>query len=305
MAPASRRQTVQAVIEKLGVSERQACQALGQNRSTQRYELKMPEKDRRLTEAIREQAQKRKHRRFGYRRITEILCRLHWIVNHKRVYRIWRREGLLVPRKRPTRRHYNGNGQNACDRRPAEYMNHIWSYDIIEDRLENGRKVRILNVIDEFTREGLASEVAFHITSYDVMELLRYLFLVRGCPMYLRSDNGSQFTAAAVKQFLKELGVKTLFIEPGSPWENGYVESFHSRMRDELLDGELFLHLDEVKYVVERWRMDYNHYRPHSGLSYMTPAGFAQLCREVGCIRPHTPVPDEVQDCGILSQTLD
>lgn len=301
MSPASRCQAVEDVIEKLGVSQRQACQALGQNRSTQRYALKMPQKDQLLTEAIREQANKRKHRRYGYRRITEILCILGWIVNHKRVYRIWRRGGLRVPQKRGKKKHHNGNGLNACDRRPPEYMNHVWSYDIMEDRLENGRKVRILNVIDEFTRECLASEVAFSIKQHDVIELLRYLFLVRGCPAYLRSDNGSQFTASRVKRFLKDLGVDTLFIEPGSPWENGYVESFNSRMRDELLNGELFLHIDEMKYVVERWRMDYNHYRPHSSLGYMTPAGFAELCRQAGCIRPHTPVLDGVHDCGILS----
>jgi transposase InsO family protein len=301
MDPASRRQSVEAVIEKLGVSERHACKALGQHRSTQRYELKMPEKDRPLTEAIREQANKRKHRRYGYRRITEILCILGWMVNHKRVYRIWRQGGLRIPQKRGRKKHHNGRGLNACDRRPPEYMNHIWSYDIMEERLENGRTVRILNVIDEFTRECLASEVAFSIKSYDVIELLRYLFLVRGCPAYLRSDNGSQFTARRVKRFLEELGVDMLFIEPGSPWENGYVESFNSRMRDELLDGELFLHIDEMKYVVERWRMDYNHYRPHSSLSYTTPAGFAELCRQAGCIRSHTPVLNGSQECGILS----
>jgi transposase InsO family protein len=301
ISPASRRQAIQKTIEKLGVSQRQACKALGQNRSTQRYELKMPEKDRLLTEAIRQQANKGKHRRYGYRRITEILCRLNGIVNHKRVYRIWRQQDLRLPQKRQKKKRYNENGLNARDRRPPEHMNHIWSYDIMEDKLENGRKVRILNVIDEFTRECLASEVAFSIKQHDVIELLRYLFLVRGCPTYLRSDNGSQFTAYRVKRFLKDLGVDTLFIEPGSPWENGYVESFNSRMRDDLLDGELFLHIDETKYVVERWRMDYNHYRPHSSLGYMTPAGFAELCRQAGCVRPHTPVLEGVQDCGILS----
>ncbi len=301
MNPAYRRQAAEEVIEKLGVSERQACKTLGQNRNTQRYELKMPQKDRLLIEAIREQANKHKHRRYGYRRITEILCILGWIVNHKRVYRIWRQEDFRLPKKRRKGKRRNGNGLNACDRRPPEYMNHIWSYDIMEDKLENGRKVRILNVIDEFTRECLVSEVGFSIKQHDVIELLRYLFLVRGCPAYLGSDNGSQFTASRVKRFLKDLGVDTLFIDPGSPWENGYVESFNSRMRDELLDGELFLHIDEMKYVVERWRMDYNHYRPHSSLGYMTPAGFADLCRQAGCIRPHTPVLDGVQDCGILS----
>jgi transposase InsO family protein len=301
MDPASRRQAVETAIEKLGVSERQACTTLDQHRSTQRYALKLPERDRLLTEAIREQANRRRHRRYGYRRITEVLCMLGWAVNHKRVYRIWRQGGLRIPQKRGKKKHHGGRGLNACGRRPPEYMNHIWSYDIMEDRLENGRKVRILNVIDEFTRECLASEVAFSIKAHDVIELLRYLFLVRGCPAYLRSDNGSQFTARQVKRFLEEMGVDTLFIEPGSPWENGYVESFNSRMRDELLDGELFLHIDEMKYVVERWRMDYNHYRPHSSLGYTTPAGFAELCRQAGYMRPHTPVLTGVKDCGILS----
>ena len=204
-------------MEKLGISERQACHTLGQNRSTQRYELKMPEKDQRLAEAIGQQANKRKHRRYGYRRITEILCILGWRVNHKRIHRLWRQGGLRIPQKRGKKKRYHGNGLNACDRRPAQSMNHIWSYDIMEDRLENGRKVRILNVIDEFTRECLASEVALSIKQHDVIELLRYLFLVRGCPAYLRSDNGSQFTARRVKRFLKDMGVDTLFIEPGSP----------------------------------------------------------------------------------------
>jgi len=301
MAPASRRQAVEGVIEGLGVSQRQACKTLGQNRSTQRYELKMPEKDRLLTEAVRKQAKKFRRRRYGYRRITEILCALGWPVNHKRVYRIWCREGLQVPGKRGRKKRHNGNGANACHRRRSEYMNHIWSYDIMEDKLENDRTIRILNVIDEFTRECLACEVAFSIKQHDVIELLRYLFLVRGCPAGLRSDNGSQFTAERVKRFLKNTGVDTLFIEPGSPWENGYVESFNSRMRDELFNGELFLHIDEMKYVVERWRMDYNHHRPHSSLSYMTPAGFAGICLEAGCIRPHRSVLTGVQECGILS----
>jgi putative transposase len=154
-------------------------------------------------------------------------------------------------------------------------MNRIWSYDIMEDRLEDGRNIRILNVIDEFTRKCLACDVAFSIEQHDVIELLRYLFLVRGGPACFRSDNDSQFTDDQVKMFLKDLGVNRLFIEPGSPWENGCGEFFNSRMYVEILDGELFLHIDETKYVVERRRMDYNHYRPRSSLSYMTPAGFA------------------------------
>ena len=149
---------------------------------------------------------------------------------------------------------------------------------------------------------GLLSVVKLLFCQIEIKyEVTNKAILHCGCPVYTRSDNGSEFTASRVKRFLKDLGVDTLFVEPGSPWENGYVESFNSRMRDELLDGELFLHIDEMKYVVERWRMDYNHYRPHSSLCYMTPAGFAELCRQAGCIRPHTPVLDGVQDCGILS----
>jgi transposase InsO family protein len=296
---------VEHVVEKLGVSQRQACVVLAQHRSTQRYELRQPQKDRELTAAIRQQAQQRPHRRYGYRRITAILRQLGWWVNPKRVYRLWRLEGLRLRRKRKKKRSGLGNGANACDQRPPEYMNHIWSYDIMEDRLENGRKVRILNVIDEFTKECLATDVGFHVQGHDVIEVLRYLFLVRGCPAYVRSDNGSEFTAEAVKEFLALSGVDTLYIEPGSPWENGYMESFNSRMRDELLAGELFLHVDEVRYIVERWRMDYNHYRPHSSLGYMTPAAFAQLCREVGCVRRYISIPNESKVRETLSQTLD
>jgi putative transposase len=162
-----------------------------------------------------------------------------------------------------------------------------------------------LNVIDEFTKECLATDVGFHLQGYDVVEVLRYLFLVRGCPAYVRSDNGSEFTAEAVKNFLALSRVNTLYIEPGSPWENGYMESFNSRMRDELLARELFLHVDEVRYIVERWRMDYNHYRPHSSLGYMIPAAYAQLCREVGCVRRYMSIPDENEVRETLSQTLD
>ncbi|MHC4169516.1 MAG: integrase core domain-containing protein, partial [Planctomycetota bacterium] len=156
----------------------------------------------------------------------------------------------------------------------------------MQDRLENGRKVHIVNVIDEFTRECLVPEVAFSIKQHDVVELLPCLLLVRGCPAHLRSDNGSQFTAARVNRFLEDLDVDTLFIEPGSPWENGYVESFNGRMRDKLLNGELFLRLDETKYVMGRRRMAYNHCQSHCSLSYLTPTGFSELCRQAGCVRP-------------------
>ena len=301
MSPASRKQTVRYVKEKLGYSERKICQALGQHRATQRYELKVPQKDRVLIEAIKIEKDKRKHYRYGYRRILRILRRHNWIVNHKRMHRVWRQEGFILKKRHRRHKHTGGGGENACDRRPPEYMNHIWSYDIIEDKLEKGRKVRILNIIDEFTRESLSVDAGFKVTGYDVTEVLRYLFNVRGAPGYIRSDNGPEFINRQVKKFLADSGVDTLYIEPGSPWENGYAESFNSKFRDELLNGELFLHIDELRYVVERWRMDYNHYRPHSSLSYMTPAEFAKLCVDVGCVR----VPKEVKSQEILSQRLD
>jgi len=282
----TRRQEITRVCKKLGHSERKVCKALDQNRSTQRYELKMPEKDSQLVEHIKEQVQKRKHRKYGYRRICEILCRMGLLINHKRVYRLWHNEGLHLKRKgKRGKRKNSGASENACDRKRSEYMDHIWSYDFIEEKLQNRRKVRVLNIVDEFTHECLASEAERKFKGYGVADVLRYLFMVRGCPEYIRSDNGPEFYSKAVKDVMDEFGVKPLFVKPASPWENGYVESFNARMRDELLDGEIFLTLVEMKYVVDRWRMDYNHYRPHSSLAYMTPAEFARLCIETDCRR--------------------
>ena len=218
-----------------------------------------------------------KHPRYGYRRITILLREDNWLVNFKRVYRLWCQEGLKVPKKQ-RQRLYDGTSANSCDqKRPAHY-NHVWSYDFLSERLENGRRVRLLVVIDEYTRECLALDVARSFRGDDVAELLRYLFAVRGCPGYIRSDNGPEFVSEAVKKWLKKSGVETLYIAPGSPWENGYIESFNSRLRDELLNRELFLNIDELRYVADRWRMDYNHYRPHSSLDYMAPAAFAASC---------------------------
>ena len=288
-------------IESLGVSEREACRALGQPRSTQRYESKQPEKDRELVEAICQQVNRRKHRKYGYRRITEVLRALGWLVNPKRIYRLWSSYDLKLPRQCRAKKRVNGNRHNACDQKPPEYLDHIWSYDFVEEKLESGRKVRILNIMDEFTRECLATESGFNLKAHDVTEVLRYLFAVRGCPTYIRSDNGPEFIAEAVKMFLRDSGVETLYIEPGSPWENGYIESFNARMRDELLNGELFLTLTELKYVVERWQMDYNHYRPHSSLDYQTPAAYAEQCRSLGRIRQEKQVEDKKNYAEILS----
>ena len=194
---------------------------------------------------------------------------------------------------------------NACDQKCAEYKDHVWSYDIVEDKLENGRKVRMLNIVDEVTRENLSIDVGARITGDGVTEVLRYLFNVRGEPDYIRSDNCPEFIADKVKSFLAQSGVETLYIEPGSPWENGYIESFNSRLRDELLNGEIFLHIDELRYVAERWRMDYNHYRPHSSLGYMTPAEYAKLCEDVGCFKRHKQRLEQTELCETFSQRVD
>jgi len=192
-------------------------------------------------------------------------------VNHKRVERIWRQEGLKVPRKQPKRgRLWLNDG--SCVRRRAEYPNHLWSYDMVFDRTYDGRPLRILTIVDEYTRECLALDVGRRLTSEDVLQRLEYLFILRGAPVYIRSDNGPEFTATAVRRWLQRLEVQTLFIEPGCPWENGYVESFNGKLRDELLNREIFYTLEEASVLVERWRIHYNTIRPHSSLGYRPPA---------------------------------
>ena len=209
--------------------------------------------------------------RYGYRRITALLRQEGSHVNHKRVERIWRQEGLKVPKKQPKRgRLWLNDG--SCVRLRAEYPNHLWSYDFALERTHDGRPVRILAVIDEYTRECLALEVNRRLTSNDVLHCLSNLFIQRDLPAYIRSDNGSEFTAKAVRDWLTRLGVQTLFIEPGSPWENGYAESFIGKMRDELLNREIFYTLNEAKVLLEDWRQHYNTKRPHSSLGYRPPA---------------------------------
>ena len=200
-----------------------------------------------------------------------MLRREGWIVNHKRVERIWRREGLKVPQKQPKRgRLWLNDG--SCIRLRPQHRDHVWAYDFVMTRTHDGRAVRMLTLVDEFTRECLAIDVARRLNSEDVLERLAWLFVTRGVPEHIRSDNGPEFTARAVRRWLKRIGVRTLFIEPGSPWENGYVESFNGKLRDELLDRELFYTLTEAKVLIERWRREYNTIRPHSSLGYQPPA---------------------------------
>ena len=199
-----------------------------------------------------------------------------WRVNHKRVERIWRKEGLKVPQKQPKRKRlWLNNG--SCIRLRPEHKDHVWSYDFVADRTAEGRRYRILNIIDEYTRECLGVLVKRGITSQDVIDKLFELIIFRGIPDHIRSDNGSEFTAKTIRKWLSRIGVKTLYIEPGSPWENGYIESFNGKMRDELLNREIFTTLKEAKVLIEQWRREYNHIRPHSSLGYRPPAPEAKI----------------------------
>ena len=209
--------------------------------------------------------------RYGYRPITALLRGEGWWVNHKHVERIWREEGLKIPQKQPRRRRL-WLSDGSCVRSRASHPNHVWSYDFVSDRTSDGRPIRILNVIDEFTRECLLIFVARKITAFDVLEQLADLFIVYGTPDYIRSDNGPEFIAEIVRSWMDRLGVQTLFIEPGSPWENGYVESFNGKLRYELLNGEIFDTILEARVVIEAWRRHYNTMRPHSTLGFRPPA---------------------------------
>ena len=242
---------------------------LGQHRSTQRNQPRAREDEERLTADIIALA--RDYGRYGYRRIAELLRRAGWAVNDKRVERIWRREGLKVPTKQPKRRRLWLN-DGSCVRLRAERPNHVWSYDFVHHRTHDGRAFRMLNIVDEFTRECLAIRVARKLKSTDVIDALSDLFLIRGVPAHIRSDNGPEFVADAVQKWIGAVGARTAYITPGSPWENGYVESFNARLRDELLNGEIFCSLREAQIVIEQWRRHYNQARPHSSLGYKPPA---------------------------------
>ena len=209
--------------------------------------------------------------RYGYRRVTALLRVAGWAVNHKRVERIWRQEGLKVPRRQPRRgRLWLNDG--SCVRLRPERPNHVWAYDFVEDRTRDGRRFRLLCVVDEFTREALAIRVARRLSAADVIDVLTDLFIARGVPAHIRSDNGPEFVAEAVRGWIEGIGAKTAYIEPGSPWENGYIESFNGKLRDELLDREVFNTLAEAQVLIERWRRHYNTVRPHSALGYRPPA---------------------------------
>ena len=260
---------MEQVCHMLSVSERRACKVLSQARATQRHVPHIPSDEEQLRTRIIELATR--YGRYGYRRITALLRQENWQVNHKRVERIWRQEGLKVPRRQPKRgRLWLNDG--SCIRRRPERKDHVWSYDFMVDRTSDGRAFRILTIIDEYTRECLGMLVDRRITSQDVIDRLFQLFVFRGVPEHIRSDNGPEFTARTIRAWLNRLGVKALFIEKGSPWENGYIESFNGKVRDELLNREIFTNLTEAKILIEGWRKEYNQVRPHSALNYRPPA---------------------------------
>ena len=263
---------------------------MGQARSSQRYRETILSDEHHLVAEIHRLAMA--WPRYGYRRIAALLRREGWRVNVKRVHRLWKMAGLQIRRK-PRKRRRLGSGVNACHRHRPLGKDHVWSYDFVSDRTERGGRLRMLTVVDEYTRECLTVEVRRHFTGPDVVRTLDELFMIRGRPRCIRSDNGPEFASKAVKTWLRTSGVKTLFIEPGSPWENGYIESFNGKLRDECLNGELLLNLAEARYVVDRWRMDYNHYRPHSRLNWMTPAAYAASCPGMGrpCGPPGSAAP--------------
>ena len=271
--------------DRFKVSQRRACKMLRQPRATQRYLPNIQVDEKPLTRRIIELASM--FGRYGYRRITALLQEDGWWVNHKRVERIWRREGLKVPKKQPKRGRLWFN-DGSCIRRRAEGPNDVWAYDFLQGRTHDGRSYRMLTLIDEFTRECLSIDVSRQMNSEDVLERLTWLMVTRGVPNHIRSDNGPEFTAKVVRKWLERVGVRTLFIEPGSPWENGYVESFNGKLADELLEREVFYTLHEAKVLIERWRILYNTIRPHSALGYRPPAPEVISAAEAGsaALRP-------------------
>lgn len=264
------------------VSERRACRVLGQARTTQRRIWVIPDDEAPLLKRMIELAGQ--YGRYGYRIVTGMLRNEGWKVNHKRVERLWRQEGLKVPQKQRKRRRLWLN-DGSCIRLRPERRNHVWSYDFVQDRTSEGRPIRMLTIMDEYTRECLAINVERKLTAEDVLLQLTDLFVKRGVPEHLRSDNGSEFTAETVREWLKRLGVNTLYIEPGSPWENGYIESFNGKLRTQFLNAEEFDTLMEAKVLIERWRKEYNTIRPHSSLGDRPPAP-AAIQPEASGLRP-------------------
>lgn len=275
MSPSRKRAAAANLQEEFRVSERRACCVIGQPRSSQRYQLHPREDEASLVKRMLELVRQRP--RFGYRRIAYLLRKEGFCAGDTRVLRLWRREGLKVSKKKRKKRRL-GTTANGCHRRSAEHKDHVWAWDFVFDKTMAGSPLKWLSIVDEYTRECLSLKCDRSITSEDVIDTLAELFAMRGVPQHIRSDNGPEFIARAIQRWLGQLGVEVLYIEPGSPWENGYVESFHSKLRDEFLAMEVFENLAAARKLTGAWRDDYNHYRPHSSLGYVAPVEFAARC---------------------------
>jgi transposase InsO family protein len=275
MTAARCRQIVAEVRDAFHVSERRACGALGLARSSHRYRPVVDEQRCALVQRIEELAGG--HPRFGYRRIWALLVREGWSINIKAVHRLWRVSGLKLGRTRPATRPRLSHGQdaNGCHLRPSRGKDDVWAWDIVFDRTGDGRSLKWLTLIDEYTRECLALEARRVLKALDVQEVLAQVVKDRGAPSRIRSDNGPEFAAEAVRKWVERSGFETLYIAPGSPWQNGYAESFHSRLRDEFLEREEFDNEPQAQEAGSLWKEEYNTERPHSSLSYQTPAEFA------------------------------
>jgi putative transposase len=271
VSPLARRSAVKYLVKQRGSSQRRACVVVGLSRSMVRYIARRSKDEAMLIKEIHRLATR--HSRYGYCRITVLLRREGWKINKKRVHRIWRAGGLSLPLKRPRRRRVDPVGEMV---NKAEYPNHVWSYDFVEDRTERGGKLRVLAITEEYTRECLAIRVVTSIPALAVVEVLEWLLLTRGVPKFIRSDNGPELISRAVCQWLKEKSCQSIFITPCSPWENGYIESFFEKLRDECLNREILWNGKEAQTIVESWRLEYNNYCPHSSLDYLTPVEFAR-----------------------------
>jgi len=286
VGPGRKKEAVAYVCRHLPYSERRACKSLGQPRSSQRYEQRRMERDTSLVRSMHRIAAR--ETRAGYRTVFRYLRREGWVVNKKRVHRLWKKEGLKVPPRARKRRRL-GESVNGAQRKKAERINHVWSYDFVFDQTERGSRLKWLPVLDEYTRECLSLEVDRSITARDVVETLEKLVEERGAPEFIRSDNGPEFIANAVKEWIADKGMKTLYIEPGAPWQNPYSESFNARFRDEFLNVELFSSLLEAKVLGREHREKYNHLRPHSSLGILSPAEFGARC--LATLRPTASAP--------------
>jgi putative transposase len=274
VSPARRRCAVTHLQQMFGVPERWACRLVGQHRSTQRHQPVEPDRDRALRAELRQFS--RAHPRWGYRRAHAVLREQGWVVNRKAVQRLWREEGLRVPVRRRKRQRL-GVSTTPADRLAAEHPNHVWALDYQFDQTTDGRILKLLNVVDEHTREALTIAVDRRIDADTTVELLDRLVTERGAvPRFIRMDNGPELTANALRDWCRFTGAGTSYIEPGSPWQNPYVESFGGRLRDELLAVEAFTSLLEARVLVEDWRIEYNTLRPHSALGYLTPTDYAK-----------------------------